>query len=89
MKLNTYDLYWSPERRKIATVQAESSFKARRMAPKPYHHATGEVYAVRVWEDIKVTCTECGHVGNICADPATPTPSTSSTLTDLGSLDGD
>ena len=46
--MNTYDLFWSPEGKKIATVKAESSFKARRMAPEPYRKFPGEIYAVRV-----------------------------------------
>lgn len=46
--MNTYKLFWSPEGKQIATVKAESSAKARRMAPKPYRKFLGEVYAERV-----------------------------------------
>ena len=34
--MNTYDLFWSPEGRKIATVKATTAKAAKRKAPKPY-----------------------------------------------------
>ena len=44
----TYNLYWAPEGRKIATVQALDDARARRMAPMPYRKFLGEIYAERV-----------------------------------------
>jgi hypothetical protein len=44
----TYDLYWSPEGRRIATVEARTSREAIRLAPKPYRKYLGEIYAVPV-----------------------------------------
>jgi len=48
MPLQTFDVYWSPEGRKIATVQAKNSRLAIRKAPKPYRKYLGEMYAVAV-----------------------------------------
>lgn len=45
---NTFDLYWSPEGRKIATITARSESAAIRKAPKPYRRYLGEIYAVKV-----------------------------------------
>lgn len=45
----SYDLYWSPEGRKIATVSANSRKAAIKKTPKPYHKALGEVYATNAW----------------------------------------
>lgn len=47
-KLHIFDLYWSPEGRKIATVQAKDMKAARCMAPMPYRKYLGEIYAVQV-----------------------------------------
>lgn len=44
--LRTFDLFWSPEGRKIATVQARNSLSAIRKAPQPYRRALGEIYAI-------------------------------------------
>ena len=41
-----WDIYWSPEGRKIATVEATTARKAIRMAPMPYRKYLGEIYAV-------------------------------------------
>ena len=46
--LPTFDLYWSPEGRKIATVQARTTRAAIRKAPKPYRTYLGEIYAVQI-----------------------------------------
>jgi hypothetical protein len=46
----TFDLYWSPEGRKIATVVAIDPPAAVRMAPLPYRKFLGEIYAVAVPE---------------------------------------
>ena len=46
--MNTYDLFWSPEGRKIATVKATTAKAAKRKAPKPYVRYQGEIYAVEV-----------------------------------------
>lgn len=52
-----YDLYWSPEGRKIATVQAETAKAAIRKAPKPYRKYLGEIYA-RIACQCKPDCQE-------------------------------
>ncbi len=46
--LFTYDVYWSPEGRCIATVLALNAQKAIRKAPQPYRKYLGEMYANRV-----------------------------------------
>lgn len=45
--LHTYVLYWAPEGRPIATVQARTGWEARKQAPKPFRKFIGEVYSVR------------------------------------------
>ena len=42
----TWDVYWSPEGRKIATVEAITERQAIRKAPKPYRQYLGEMYAI-------------------------------------------
>lgn len=42
-----YTLYWSPEGKPIATVQAKTGWDARKQAPQPYRKYLGEVYSVR------------------------------------------
>lgn len=42
----TFDIYWSPEGRCIATVTAKDAVTAKRMTPKPYRKHMGEVYVV-------------------------------------------
>jgi hypothetical protein len=54
--MRTYNLYWAPEGRKIATVQANTGWDARKMAPEPYRKYLGEIYSV------VVTCGHCGEV---------------------------
>ena len=49
--MKTYELYWSPEGRRIATVQARDASAAKRKAPKPYRKFLGEIYAVEVPHD--------------------------------------
>lgn len=44
----TFDLYWAPEGKKIATVTALDARAAVRKAPKPYSKYLGEVYAQEV-----------------------------------------
>lgn len=44
----TFDLYWSPEGRRIATVTAATGRLAIRKAPKPYRKYLGEIYAEEV-----------------------------------------
>lgn len=41
-----FDIYWSPEGRKIATVEAKSEKDALKQAPLPYKKYRGELYAV-------------------------------------------
>lgn len=43
-----WDVYWSPEGRRIATVAARTARSAIRKAPKPYRRFLGELYAVQV-----------------------------------------
>lgn len=43
--MHTYKLYWSPEGRCIATVQAKDAHAAIRKAPHPYRRYLGEIYA--------------------------------------------
>lgn len=47
-EVTTWDLYWAPEGRKIATVQARTARAAKRKAPQPYRKFLGEIYAVEV-----------------------------------------
>ena len=44
--IRRFDVYWSPEGRVIATVDAVSSRAAIRKAPHPYRRFLGELYAV-------------------------------------------
>lgn len=43
--MKTWNLFWSPEGRQIATVQARSARAAIRLAPHPYSKYPGEIYA--------------------------------------------
>lgn len=43
--MNTYNLYWSPTNRKIATVEADTPKAAIRKAPPPYCKYKGEIWA--------------------------------------------
>jgi len=43
-----FDLFWSPEGRKIATVEAETARAAVRKAPAPYSKYLGEIFAEEV-----------------------------------------
>lgn len=43
--MTTYQLFWSPEGRCIAVVQARSPAAAIRKAPMPYRKYLGEIYA--------------------------------------------
>lgn len=43
-----FDLFWSPEGRKIATVEATGMKAAKRLTPLPYRKFLGEVYAEEV-----------------------------------------
>jgi hypothetical protein len=40
----TFNVFWSPEGRKIATVQARTARAAKRKAPMPYRKFPGELY---------------------------------------------
>ena len=44
----TWNVYWAPEGRVIATVQARSMRAAKRMAPAPYRAYLGELYCIPV-----------------------------------------
>lgn len=41
----TFNLYWSPEGKLIATVTARTLSAAKRKAPAPYRKYLGEIYA--------------------------------------------
>ena len=43
----TWKIYWSPEGRCIATVEAATAKAAIRKAPQPYRRYLGELYAVK------------------------------------------
>ena len=43
--MRDWDIYWSPEGRKIATVPAKTAKAAIRKAPMPYRKYLGEMYA--------------------------------------------
>ena len=43
--MKTWTLYWSPEGRAIAVVQAKTARAAKRKAPMPYKKFLGEIYA--------------------------------------------
>jgi hypothetical protein len=43
--IKTWNVFWAPEGRKIATVEAETERQAIRKAPKPYNKYRGEMYA--------------------------------------------
>ncbi len=46
--MKTWTLFWSPEGRAIATVQAKTARAAIRKAPLPYRKYLGEIYALEV-----------------------------------------
>ena len=54
-QVKLYDLYWSPEGRCIATVEAKDFKIARRKTPKPYRRFLGEIYVTEV-VDNKAKC---------------------------------
>jgi len=45
-EMKTYKLFWSPEGRQIATVEARTMGDAIKKAPMPYKRYLGEIYAV-------------------------------------------
>lgn len=47
-KLHTFNLFWAPEGRKIATVTAKDARAAIRKAPMPYRKYLGELYAEKI-----------------------------------------
>jgi hypothetical protein len=44
--MKRWDIYWAPEGRKIATVEAKTARAAKRKAPQPYRKYLGEMYVV-------------------------------------------
>lgn len=46
--MKTFELYWSPEGKLIATVKAKDARAAIRKAPQPYRKYLGEIYAKEV-----------------------------------------
>jgi hypothetical protein len=66
MSAKTFDVYWSPEGRRIATVEATDNRAAIRKAPQPYRLYPGEMYAVNVIDSVApcdVTPTCLRHKG--------------------------
>jgi hypothetical protein len=47
MPIQKWIVYWAPEGRPIATVDAKGAKQAIRKAPKPYRKFLGELYAER------------------------------------------
>lgn len=43
--MKTWNLFWAPEGRQIATVRAEGYALAVRLAPMPWGKYPGEIYA--------------------------------------------
>ena len=43
--MKTWTLFWAPEGRPIAVVQAKTARAARRKAPMPYRRYLGEIWA--------------------------------------------
>ena len=43
--MKTWDLFWAPEGRRIATVKAKTMREAIHKAPLPYREYLGEIYA--------------------------------------------
>lgn len=46
--MQTWRIFWSPEGRCIAEVQASSARDAKRQTPRPYRQFMGEVYVAPV-----------------------------------------
>ena len=46
--MKTWNLYWAPEGKLIATVQARTAGAAKRKAPQPYRKYLGEIRAEEV-----------------------------------------
>ena len=46
--MKTWELYWSPEGKLIATVKAKTAKAAIRKAPAPYNKYLGEIYAKEI-----------------------------------------
>jgi hypothetical protein len=47
-RVKLYDVFWSPEGRCIATVEAKDQRAAKRKAPQPYRKYLGEMYSLEV-----------------------------------------
>ena len=63
-----FDVYWAPEGRVIATVEAADRSAAIHKAPKPYHNYLGEMYAKPV-VDAHEKCNvdrDCPRHGPTC-----------------------
>jgi len=58
-----YDLFWSPEGRRIATVTAKDARSAKRKAPMPYRRYLGEIYTVEVSEAVDAQRWVRSHSG--------------------------
>jgi hypothetical protein len=47
-QMRLWHVYWAPEGRVVATVQARTARAACRKAPQPYRRYLGELYAEEV-----------------------------------------
>lgn len=65
--MQKWNLFWSPEGRQIATVEATSSRAAKRKAPQPYRQYLGEMYAVPIESQIGEDMTPL-HRGTTITD---------------------
>lgn len=46
--MKTFNLFWAPEGKLIATVQARNMRAAIRKAPQPYRRYLGEIYVEEI-----------------------------------------
>lgn len=63
----TFDIYWSPEGRRIATVKAKDSITAKRKTPQPYRRYMGEIYVTEI--DPATICVHCSHADCPASNP--------------------
>lgn len=46
--MKKWRVFWAPEGRQIAVVEAKTESEAKRKAPKPYREYLGEIYAEEI-----------------------------------------
>src|ERR1041385_217642 len=49
--METWNIYWAPEGRKIATIEAKDAAAAKKQTPLPFRKFKGEVYVISAKED--------------------------------------